>query len=189
MDADNLQLSDEQLCRLVQDGALDAFEELVLRYKDRLLRYGRKFLLDESQAEDAVQEVFLKAYRNIQSFNLSLRFSPWIYRIAHNEFINLGKKRSKELVDFFDFDTLFPHPAAADKADTELEKKEARQLLEAYLDKLPDKYREPLILYYMEDLDYGQISEILKIPLATVGVRLNRARKKLQQFYKEQEKI
>lgn len=183
MNIDKQQLTDEQLCRQVQGGALEAFEELVARYKNRLLRYGRKFLLDDQQAEDSVQEVFLKAYQNIRSFNPDLKFSPWIYRIAHNEFINSGKKRGRELIDFFDFDTFLPHPATADRADTELEQKEIKQMIDGFLDQLPDKYREPLILCYMEDLDYIQMSEILKIPVATVGVRLNRARKKLQELY------
>ena len=81
-------LNDENLVELVQKGDIEMFGSLVERYEQKMLRYAGRFLFDHDNAQDAVQEVFIKAYTNIASFDLTKRFSPWLYRIAHNYFIN-----------------------------------------------------------------------------------------------------
>lgn len=185
MEAPSEQL-DEQLAAEVQKGNLESFNTLLQRFRPKILRYGNKFLLQPGDIEDVTQDIFLKAYQNIQSFDVTRKFSPWIYRIAHNEFINLGKKRKGEPLDFFDFDTFFPHPQTPDTSEKDLDKKiddqHTKTVLNKFLDKLPAKYREPLVLYYIEDLDYKDIAEILRVPVGAVGVRLNRAKKKLQEM-------
>lgn len=169
--------TDEQLAIAVQKGNSEKFGELIERYEAKLLRYARKFLLDPEDAQDIVQDTFIKAYENLQSFDVSRRFSPWIYRIAHNEFVNALKKReSRKTIFTIDFDTLFPHLQAADTADSAALERDTRETLEKYLDHLDTKYREPVILYYLESMDYQEIADILHIPVSTVGVRLARAR-------------
>jgi RNA polymerase sigma-70 factor (ECF subfamily) len=179
--------TDEQIALAVQNGASNRFGELVERYEAKLLRYARKFLLDPEDAQDIVQDIFIKAYENLQSFDPSRRFSPWIYRIAHNEFVNaLKKKESRRTIFTIDFDTLFPHLQAVDTADSMAIERDTRETLDKYLDKLDPKYREPLILYYLESMDYREIADILRIPISTVGVRLARARAMLQKQAKGQ---
>jgi RNA polymerase sigma-70 factor (ECF subfamily) len=169
--------TDEQIVARVQAGESEIFGELVERYQSKLLRYGRKFLNDPDDAQDIVQDIFIKAYQNVRSFDVSRRFSPWIYRIAHNEFVNALKKRASLRIAFeIDMDTLFPHLVAPETADSAALEREVRAALDAHLDGLSAKYREPLILYYLESMDYKEISEILQIPVSTVGVRLARAR-------------
>src|SRR3954470_6961664 len=98
--------TDEQIALAVQSGRSEKFGELVERYEAKLLRYARKFLLDPEDAQDIVQDIFIKAYENLQSFDATRRFSPWIYRIAHNEFVNALKKReSRKTIFTIDFDT------------------------------------------------------------------------------------
>lgn len=173
--------TDEHIARRVQGGESDAFGELVERYQEKLMRYARKFLLDPDDAKDIVQDIFIKAYENIQSFDASRRFSPWVYRIAHNEFVNALKKRaSRRIVFAFDIDTLFPHLSAPDTADSAALERDLRSTLERFLDKIDAKYREALVLYYLEGMDYKEISEILQVPVSTVGVRLARGRAALQ---------
>src|SRR5262245_8109933 len=173
--------TDEQVALAVQAGSSERFGELVERYEAKLLRYARKFLLDPEDAQDIVQDVFIKAYENLRSFDTSRRFSPWIYRIAHNEFVNELKKRQARRTFFtIDFDTLFPHLQASDTADSAALERDTRETLEKHLGKLDAKYREPLILYYLESMDYREIADILRIPVPTVGVRLARARAMLQ---------
>jgi RNA polymerase sigma-70 factor (ECF subfamily) len=173
--------TDEQLAAKVQDGDGTAFGELVTRFEAKLMRYGRKFLSEPEDAQDVVQDVFLKAYENIQSFDATRRFSPWLYRIAHNEFVNALKKRSSRPTIFtIDFDTLFPHLSAEERSDSAALERDTRRILEEHLAKLDAKYREPLILYYLEGMDYREISDILMIPVSTVGVRLARARSLLK---------
>ncbi|MDP1709513.1 MAG: RNA polymerase sigma factor, partial [Candidatus Komeilibacteria bacterium] len=140
------------------------------------------FLSGYADIEDVVQEVFIKGYENIKSFNTDRKFSSWLYRIAHNEFINRIKKIGREPLPFFDPDTLFPHPLSQDLSDRGILSREARELLDACLEKLSAKYREVLVLFYIEELSYQEIAEVLHIPLATVGVRLKRARGLLKTF-------
>jgi RNA polymerase sigma-70 factor (ECF subfamily) len=174
-------ITDEAIAARVQAGDEEVFGELIARYQAKLSRYARKFLLDPDDAKDIVQDIFIKSYQNIQSFDVSRRFSPWIYRIAHNEFVNALKKRqSRRTVFTIDFDTLFPHLTAPDTADSGALERDTRSTLDRYLDKVGPKYREPLVLYYLEGMDYKEISEVLQIPVSTVGVRLARGRAALQ---------
>ena len=175
--------TDEQIAIAVQKGDAQAFGLLVERFEPKLLRYARKFLFDYEDGKDMVQEVFIKAYGNIQGFDTSRSFSSWIYRIAHNEFINAIRKKGREPISFFDPDTLFPHPTASSQADDDLKKAEVKEMVEKCLAKLDPKYREPLVLYYFEDMDYRQISEIMRIPVSTAAIRLKRGKVSLQKIY------
>ncbi|MHA1211225.1 MAG: RNA polymerase sigma factor, partial [Candidatus Heimdallarchaeota archaeon] len=102
------QQTDEEIARLVQSGNIDIFGEIVNRYEEKIKRYGRKFLSGIQDIEDIVQDVFLKTYENIQSFDTKRKFSSWIYRIAHNEFVNALKKHKKKPLPLFELDILFP---------------------------------------------------------------------------------
>jgi RNA polymerase sigma-70 factor, ECF subfamily len=173
--------TDEQVAKLVQSGDVDVFAILVERFDKKMHRYARRFLFNKEDAEDLVQAVFIKSFTNIKSFDTERKFSSWIYRIAHNEFINALKKRKREPLSLFDFDTLLPHPIAKEKTDKDIKEVEMKELVEKCLEDLGIKYREPLVLYYLEELSYKEISEILRIPVATVGVRLRRAKKLVQE--------
>jgi RNA polymerase sigma-70 factor (ECF subfamily) len=179
--------NDEEIAIQVQKGDIESFRILVERYEPKMTRYAKRFFFDGDEGKDLVQEVFIKAYVNIQSFDASRRFSPWIYRIAHNEFVNNIKKRQKERenVSIFDFDVLFPHLVAKETADDGFNKAEVKRMLEGSLNKLNAKYKEPLVLYYFEDMDYREIADILHIPISTVGVRLQRGRAMLKKIVKE----
>lgn len=173
---------DEELATKIQSGQAALFGELVERYEPKLLRYAKRFLFGHEDAQDLVQEVFMKAYTNLNSFDSSRKFSSWIYRIAHNEFINAIKKKGREPLAFFDPDTLFPHPTDPHQADHELNRQELHSMVEQGLNRLDAKYREPLVLFYFEGLDYQTIAEIMHIPVSTVGVRIKRAKETLQKL-------
>jgi RNA polymerase sigma-70 factor (ECF subfamily) len=169
------ELTDEEIAKTVQLGDAEAFGKLIERYEAKMTRYARRFLFIGDDSKDVVQDIFIKAYMNMKSFDATRRFSPWLYRIAHNELVNAMKKRTRSPVFSFDFDTLLPHPTAKETADEQTNQNEIRKLLESSLDKLDAKYKDPLVLYYLEELDYKEIAEVLQIPIATVGVRLKRA--------------
>jgi len=177
--------SDEELAGIVQDGEVAAFGELVRRYQDRLVRYGNRFLRGSNDVEDIVQEVMLKAYRNIQSFKRDQRFSPWVYRIAHNSFVDVLKRKHLEAVPFFNPDELFPHPVASEDPGTDAQRSLIRQQLETCLNELPARYREPLILRFFDDLSYREIGDILRLPTGTVSIRLKRGLAQLQQLFEK----
>lgn len=174
--------SDEQIVALVQKGQIDPFAILVDRYQNKLLRYGNKLLFNPRDLEDIVQEVFIKAFKNLQGFDIDRSFSSWIYRIAHNEFINHGKKFSRDVTDYFDLEVIFPSLSSKHNLENDLQKSQDKILLEAGLEKLPIKYREPLLLFYLEDLNYQQIADVLHIPTSTVGIRIMRGKAKLKEL-------
>ena len=98
--------TDEEIALLIQQGSEEAFSVVMDRYSQKLLRYGRKFLSNPENIEDIVQDVFIKVYQNIKSFDGDKKFSPWIYRIAHNCFVNHIRDTAKEPLLFFDFDSI-----------------------------------------------------------------------------------
>jgi len=180
MDKELYGKTDEKIAEIVQKGNVSAYAVLLQRYESKMRRYAKKFLFGIEDAEDLAQDVFIKAYQNINSFDIKRKFSPWLYRIAHNEFINALKKRGRRPFIIFDTDTLFPHPASKDNPSSEIEKAEIKQEIDTCLNQLDYKYREPIILYYYEELTYEEISDIMKIPVTTVGVRIKRAKDKLK---------
>src|SRR4051812_40190205 len=124
------ELSDEELAKSVQEGDTEKFGILMERYSAKLFRYGKKFLSNEDNIEDVVQDVFIKTYQNIKSFDTSQRFSPWIYRIAHNTYINALKKDSIGPLYLFDFDTVLSHTVTDDSPIKDSEEKEMKALVE-----------------------------------------------------------
>jgi RNA polymerase sigma-70 factor (ECF subfamily) len=178
------ELTDEQIALRVQEGQTFWFAFIVDRYEARLLRYAKKFLLEEADAEDLVQEVFTKAYVSLRSFDASRRFSPWIYRIAHNEFVSFAKKRRSISLSFVDMDTIFPGHVPDEEPPRD---EELAQALDTSLTLIDEKYREVLVLYYYESMGYKEISDVLAIPVPTVGVRLKRGREMLKRIIEQEQ--
>lgn len=176
------QKTDEELAALVQGNNEEAFGVLMSRYQPKLLRYGRKFLSDNAPIEDVVQEVFIKAYQNIQSFDTSRSFSPWIYRIAHNMFANTLRYNSRHPLAFVDLDMFGAHVAYEIDPGEEEEHEEMQTLVTGGLGALSPAYQEVIILHYLEELSYQEIAEVLHVPIGTVGIRLHRAREALKKY-------
>ena len=174
-------VSDEELARRVQEGDGTAFGTIMERYASRLTRYGRRYLARDEDIEDVIQDVFLKTYQNMQSYNPAYRFSPWIYRIAHNAFVNVLRKHKHRTFEFFDFDTFVSPLSFSEPREVEVESAKLEKLIEEHLNELSPKYREVIVLHYFEELSYDEIAEVLHIPIGTVGVRLSRARAQLKQ--------
>ncbi len=130
-----------------------------------------------------MQDVFIKAYRNLYGFDVRRKFSPWIYRIAHNEALNYLKKHSHELIDLDDEELEIIDEKADIKED--LDSVIFKEKIEKALAALSDKYREPFILYFFEERSYEEISDILRIPRSTVGVLIMRAKKNLKEYFSQ----
>ena len=175
--------TDEELAVRTQSGDHEAFGVLVERYEKKLSRYGRKFLRANEDIQDIVQEIFLNAYRNIQSFDSGQRFSPWIYRIAHNSFVNELRRKSRRPFFAIDFDSLVAHPHAAETSEQGTHEREMREMVERGLEVVSAQYREILLLYYQEELSYKEIADVLQVPMGTVGVRMRRAKEALAKAY------
>lgn len=177
--------TDEILVKRVAGGDKAAFTLLMVRYEPKILRYGKKFLSDREDVVDIVQEVFMSVYQNIRSFDPEQRFSPWIYRIAHNAFVNGLRKHSRNPFVALDFDALLAHTVVPDAIQSEHEQQEMRNMIDIGLSKLSPKYKEILILHYLEEMQYKEIADILEIPTGTVGIRLRRAKDALRKVYED----
>lgn len=174
--------SDEELVKLsVEDKEL--FGLLIDRYESKLDRYiTRLGVRSPEDRQDVLQDIFIKVYRNLNGFDTSLSFSSWIYRIAHNEAISWYRKKNvrpeghlvnegDEIIGFLS--------SKEDTPDISFDKTvNAKQLNEA-LQEIDRKYQEVLVLRYFEHKDYEEISDILQIPVGSVGTLIHRGKKQL----------
>ncbi|KKQ26411.1 MAG: RNA polymerase sigma factor [Microgenomates group bacterium GW2011_GWC1_37_12b] len=160
-----------KLVELVRNKDRELYSEIIRRYQNKLMRYSRYLINDEDKAADVVQETFIKAFINLNGFDTKKKFSSWLYRISHNEAMNAVKKYHKEAPLDLDFDI-----PSTDDVEGEFDKKEIVQKAHSCLDLMPIMYSEPLALYYLDEKSYEEISDILRIPIGTVGTRINRAR-------------
>ena len=176
--------TDQQLVQEVLNGNKDAFGILVSNYEDKLTRYARRFISDENEVSDILQNVFIKAYVNLNGFNFNFKFSSWIYRIMHNEIVNYIKHKQKRKIIFnIDWDTILPINLERDSLANEIDKEEVELKLKTNLNNLPYKYKEVLTLHYLQELSYKEISDILHKPVSTIGVRIKRAKELIKKQY------
>lgn len=164
-------LSDEAVVELVRKSDQELYSVLIKRYQKKLLRYANYLTNDENIAADSVEEAFIKAFINLNSFKTSMKFSSWLYRITHNQTINLIQKNklhhsTEQILEL------------ADPIDLEAEiiSKEEIKRAKNCLQKMPLLYREPLSLFYLEEKSYEEISDILRLPTSSVGTRIRRAK-------------
>lgn len=177
-------LSDQELVQLVRDSDQELYAHIVNRYQNKLMRYSTYLIGDSDKAQDAVQTTFIKAFQNLQSFNTDKKFSSWIYRICHNESINIAKKYQKET----QLESTHWQNIQDDiDIEAELNRKQIKAMLHQNLNQLPPKYKSVLTLYYLEDKSYTEISDILRIPTGTVGTNLNRGKAMLKQIYESED--
>jgi RNA polymerase sigma-70 factor (ECF subfamily) len=176
--------SDEELIDRFQKGDVYAFESIVNRYKDPLLNFVYHFLGDKIDAEDVVQETFLRVYRNKHLYRNIAKFSTWIYTIAGNlAKTELRRRKRRRLfsisqLGFDDKDYDVPDPLRTADMQVDGEMKEA--YIRKEIDALPVKFKEVVVLRDVDEFSYEEISDILKIPIGTVKSRVNRGRLRLQ---------
>lgn len=177
---DNLKnLPDEEIVGMVIRGKKDVYGEIVERYEKKLGRYILTFTKREEDAEDILQNVFIKAYKNLTTYDRKLKFSSWIYRITHNESLNLVQSSFlQRVVSLPDWLCIAVHEEIEERIDNEMMKKK----LKICIDDLEIKYKEPLVLFLYEEKTYEEISDILRIPVRNVGVLIYRAKEKVKEI-------
>jgi len=178
-------LTDEEIVGRMQAGELLLYEELVKRYQLKLVHYAQTIVYDYEAAVDVTQDGLIKGYKKINSFDMSKKFSSWIFRIIHNQAIDYIRKHKREMA-LQDQEWILDTVATQENREEELELKLQRQKLDTCLQALPLDYRAVLTLYYMEERSYQEISDILRIPAGTVATRLSRGKKALALLCKEE---
>ncbi len=165
-------------------GNSDAFELIVERYKTLVFRLALSFLGRPEEAEEAAQEIFFRAFKSLHRFSLDKRLLPWLYTIAVNYLRNTyGRMRKREArIEAGDREML--DPRSTDPQEGVLAESERAAVRKA-VESLPAKLREPVLLYYFEELNVEAIASILGIGQENVKSRLFRARHKLRQILGE----
>ena len=174
-------LSDEELIVKIREKDPELYAEIIQRYQNKLSHYLRKFIKDFDEIEDVLQDVFIKAYKNLYGFNPDKRFSSWIYRIAHNEAINHIKKyynRGRISFDELEYEIIGEKMDLAERIDLKID----REKIGLAFNDLKLKYKEVILLYYFEDRSYEEISDILRMPVSTVGTYISRGKKQLKEI-------
>jgi RNA polymerase sigma-70 factor (ECF subfamily) len=167
---------DEQLVRLARDGSRDAFEELVRRHADRLYVVVLRFTGDPTQAEEVVQEAFLRAWRGIARFQGRSQFFTWLYGIGLNEARRHASRKPRPALVPLEEGALERTPDLRQAPEPCAEQRDLRAALERAVRALPPKYRAPLILRDVEGLSTEQAAEIMGLKEAAFKSRLHRAR-------------
>jgi RNA polymerase sigma-70 factor (ECF subfamily) len=180
-------LTDTELIDAVREGDLRALEALMRRHNRTLYRTARAILGDDAEAEDAVQEAYLRAYRSLDGFRGEAKLSTWLVRIAANEALMRRRRRARTAA-------VFPLDAAAAPSEEwstvmsdrpgpehDAARAEMRRIIEARIDSLPEGYRAVFVLRALEELTVEETAAALEIPEATVRTRFFRARALLRE--------
>jgi len=171
----------------------DVFLHIMQRYEGKLLTYIKRLTYCETEeAEDILQETFIKTYQNLNNFSAPLKFSSWIYRIAHNESVSYLRKKHRrpQIIKSASSDEfqLIEHLANDTDIHQEIQDLLRDEKLRGLIERLDKKYRDVLILRYFEEKDYQEISDILRLSIGTVSTMIHRAKKQLREVL-EKEKI
>jgi RNA polymerase sigma-70 factor (ECF subfamily) len=192
------------IIRKIQAGSIEEFEEIVNRYKDKAMTLAMRILKNTEDAEDALQEAFIKTFRAIaeKQFEERAKFSTYFYRIVYNTAIDFYKKHRSKTYNLINIDersanddgeitdiAAFEMKIDKDRYQTSSVFDTERQTLDnelqdtvnRYLEEIPEKYSTILTLFYINDLSHEEISETLKLPLGTVKNRIFRAKDKLKE--------
>jgi RNA polymerase sigma-70 factor (ECF subfamily) len=177
--------TDNELVALIRENP-ESLSFVIDRYKNKLERYiNRRTNISIHDREDILQEIFIKIYININDYDNGLTFSSWIYRITHNHMIDWYRKNKKHIsISLDDEESKLIHMLEDEnnRVDNQvLHDQENLDLIMREIKKLPQDYQEILILKFFEDKSYNEISDILKISLSSIGVKINRAKKILKQ--------
>ncbi len=182
---------DSKLVAESLNGNLDAFAVLINRYEDKLKRYVMRISnISKEDAEDILQDTFIKVYCNLADFDNKMSFSAWVYRIARNETISRYRKnmsRPQGHSIYVDEDILNNITKDGTDIFEHILQSERQDKINEAIEKLDDKYREVIILRYFENKNYIDIADILQIPTGTVSTLIYRAKKKLKEKLKAYE--
>lgn len=173
----------EIIKKTLEDSAY--FEYIIDRYEAKLLNYIMRSLdIYYEDAENILQEIFIKVYKNLNEFNPSLSFGSWIYRISHNHIIDYYRKNSK--IEKFSIDDeayslLIENIKSELNPLVDLSRKETKEIVTKALQSIKKEYREILVLKFLEDKSYEEIGDILRMPIWTVGTLVNRAKTQIKE--------
>ena len=183
---DKFKYSDEKLILRFQEGDINAYNELVKRYKDRLLNFVLRYFNNVEQAEDVVQDTLIKLYTHASYYKNVAKFSTWIFTIAKNNALTeLRKNKRKKTYSLWTDDgQVIDINSKEESLDSKVQNEIAIDQLNKFLDEIPENFRMAVVLRDFQELSYEEISKILEIPIGTIKSRINRGRIQLAEKMK-----
>ena len=183
---DKFKYSDEKLILRFQEGDINAYNELVKRYKDRLLNFVLRYFNNVEQAEDVVQDTLIKLYTHASYYKNVAKFSTWIFTIAKNNALTELRKNKRKKTDslWTDDGQVIDINSKEESLDSKVQNEIAIDQLNKFLDEIPENFRMAVVLRDFQELSYEEISTILEIPIGTIKSRINRGRIQLAEKMK-----
>ena len=183
---DKFKLSDEKLILRFQEGDINAYNELVKRYKDRLLNFVFRYFNNREQAEDVVQDTLIKLYTHASYYKKIAKFSTWIFTIAKNNALTELRKNKRKQTDslWTEDGKVIDINSKEQSLDLKVQNEIAIDQLNKFLDEIPENFRMAVVLRDFQELSYDEISKILEIPIGTIKSRINRGRIQLAEKMK-----
>lgn len=178
-------MEDVELVGLCQKGDIDAFDRLFYKYRDKIYRTAFRMINNQEDALDLTQEIFLKAYKNINKYNFKSQFSTWLYKLAINVCIDELRKHKKSNEVLTDE---IPDDRKSDTPEDIVLYEEQESLIWKALDTLKEKERSIIVLREMEGLSYEEIANILGCSIGRVKSRLHESREKLKKALEKMSK-
>lgn len=187
-----MKAEDTVLIQRALEGDQQAFKDILNKYKGPVFNLIIRMVKNKEEAEDLVQEAFIKAFNSLASFNMEYAFSTWLYKIAINNCIDHFRKQKLKLCSLDkpleskngELKREFPDVTFA--ADRELLDSEKTDLIQKAIDSLPEKYRLSIVYRHQDEKSYEEIAQLMDIPLGTVKARIFRAREMLKKKLKKQ---
>lgn len=167
------------LIQRVLDGDVQSFEEIVRNYNVMVYTLAYRVLKNHEEAEELAQDVFLKVYQSLDSFNMKSKISTWIYRITYNSSINKYKSQKRKIDTIGIDDSVEFSISSSPDAHHDISLKEKRKIINDSILKLPETDKIIVTLYYYEELSVKEIAEIVGISVNNVKIKLHRSRQKL----------
>ena len=183
---DKFKYSDEKLILRFQEGDINAYNELVKRYKDRLLNFVLRYFNNVEQAEDVVQDTLIKLYTHASYYKNVAKFSTWIFTIAKNNALTELRKNKRKKTDslWTEDGQIIDINSKEESLDSRVQNEIAIDQLNKFLDEIPENFRMAVVLRDFQELSYEEISKILEIPIGTIKSRINRGRIQLAEKMK-----
>ena len=183
---DKFKFSDEKLILRFQEGDINAYNELVKRYKDRLFNFVLRYFNNAEQAEDVVQDTLIKLYTHASYYKNIAKFSTWIFTIAKNNALTELRKNKRKQTDslWTEDGKVIDINSKEESLESKVQNEIAIDQLNKFLDEIPENFRMAVVLRDFQELSYEEISKILEIPIGTIKSRINRGRIQLSEKMK-----
>lgn len=178
-------IEDDKLVAKAVQGQEDSYKKLVDKYNSPIYFHIRKMIKEQELVEDLVQEVFIKAFKNLATYSNQYAFSTWLYRIATNHTIDYLRKKKlptfsiSDPIKTKDGEVEVQLPDTSFATDAPIIKHERKAIVQEAIANLPEKYRKVIRMRHMDELSYDEIADELNIPLGTVKAHIFRARELL----------